>query len=392
MNLLLPFLILLAPPALGAPGADPGFGLEPAAGWESRKPPPGSLFALGRGPAVLTVNQLAEALSAPETAARMEDDSRSLTRKGRKVGKTVPYRSPAGILYLIAGFGPPGSETLFGYFTVEERSFSYLAKQASRDEVLAMLDTLAPPPLRREKDCAPGTARPCASPGASAEEFPGQRTAPQTPVSFLSGQVTLPRVPGWRVEAPTPEELAVSGPDWTFALSAAAMREMGIGPGKDVQTLAAAYLAQRETRLIDKEGCRGRDLLGDQLTNGWKLLYKQYECGGKLQGKLTVIGVLLPREAPLTAWSGTYAAARQFDAFRSWLAEGQEAAAQERPSAETPAVRLPPEEAAAPAAPSAGLGPDPERPRFILLPILAGAILAAVIMILPFIRKRRRRP
>jgi hypothetical protein len=90
----------------------------------------------------------------------------------------------------------------------------------------------------------------------------------------------------------------------------------------------------------------------------------------------------------LTAWSGTYAAARQFDGFRSWLAEGQEAA----PAAPDAAAR--PEDPAPPTASGPAAAPvpaDPEQPRFILLPILAGAIIAAAVMILTFIFKRRRR-
>ena len=108
------------------------------------------------------------------------------------------------------------------------------------------------------------------------------------------------------------------------------------------------------------------------------------------------MGVLLPREAPLVAWLGDYAASRQFDSFRSWLADGKEPgfptpvapAAQPAPTA-TARTPDPVPEAAPTTLPEEDA--DEEPVRFIILPLLLGLVVAFVATVIGVVIMRRRR-
>ncbi|MFH1726740.1 MAG: hypothetical protein ABII00_19195 [Elusimicrobiota bacterium] len=360
-------LALLAGPlnAAGVPSTDGAFTLDAPEGWQAAEPSsPETVLDLRWGRAEFSVVLLNERLGPAALRGRFQADVRRLSRKGRRVRADGDIQSQAGVPCYLAGFGQRGAETHFGYFSIADRAYSFLAKRPSGAEVRAILATLAPPP-----------SEPAQAPPAQAAQAPPEGGSQESEIRLAAGALTLSPVPGWSYGRDEGWVMA-EGPQWSFALSASAIMEAAGSSTQDVQAMTSAYLAQNETRLVDENGCSAGELSGDTLKNGWELIYKPYTCPGGQPGAVQVVGVLLPRTAPLVGWLGEYRVSRQFADFRSWLSEGREEGT--RASAfEGVKEEAPPKEDA--------------QPRGNLAAYLLGAAVLTMVLIPGILLLRRRR-
>jgi len=351
-------LLLLMPPPGGVLGAS-DIPLDPPPGWtRAQSPPADKALVLEKGVAVFSVQPVTPAVPPEELGPKLAVDARRIGRK-RKVTSPVSGETAGNGRFHFASFRSRGVKTHFGYFSLGSTGYSFLARSASDSELRAILGSIG--------RTAPG--RPAPKEGEALPPSPGL-------MGFLDGRIMLPKTSGWSFERTEAGDLIVSGVDWRFTLSASAVQSLTGTAADDVKTLASAYLAIQETRLVDEEGCRADELMGDQLTNDWKLLYKWYTCPRARAGRRSSVGVLLLRRPPVVAWFGDFTKNEDFDLFRTWLSKGTERLPKDE-AAPVPAVRQEP-----PA--------DEEPPRFILLPILAGAFVAALVFIIGVLMRRRR--
>jgi hypothetical protein len=286
----------------------------------------------GRG-VRLTVQRLDEPLDPARLLERAKADAYRLKKKGSRLGPTQWVR--AEVPFAVAG----GRLMSFGYFNAAGASYSFLVKGVSRrqaGEWLSSLRESASDPEPAPAEAAPAPVAPPAAPAAT--DAPAELPAAEGTVTAADGLLEFPKTAGWRFLQQDDGWFLIEGRDWSFALSRRAITEVGGSEAGTPKELAAGFFARFELDFVENRGCAAAPIAADQFENGWRVLSKTYACPGMSASRRQIVGVVLPGESPLVAWTGDYDRAESYLLFLRWLASGREAP--KTPAKQSPALLL----------------------------------------------------
>ncbi|PCI37351.1 MAG: hypothetical protein COB53_06635 [Elusimicrobia bacterium] len=266
-----------------------------------------AVFSWGVGRSVrVSISRSPQRLSNGELLQKTAEDGQALQQKGRHV-------DPAQLIKTAVAFSLTGFKTTsFGYFNAGSNTYSYLVKGLPRHKAAEILGTLRPAGYQ---DPPPVTLPPT--------KLPATLPPANGAISLLNGRIQFPKTQGWRFTAQQDGWTLLEGPDWSFALSARIIENIPQEQKKSTKETAAAYFARFELDFVENKGCQSSAIEGGELVNGWKMLFKTYQCPEMALQRRQVVGILLPQGLPMLGWTGDFDRPGIFSLFEKWLSAGR---------------------------------------------------------------------